>query len=307
MLTAMDIPVAAGPWLVLGVVLGILLAVPVTLGVRTLRSRRPRPEEGTPATAPSSAGFGEDDLPGFLESPPGSVRTPAAPSGGWTALVAPATPPPTAGARRDGSANAVVLAAMAGAALLLIGVAAVLATLRNADADAADAAHGGPPTTEAPRPGDVSARLTFGGVVLERHAVGVTIAYPRVHVTTGTHRAAAEVQLVTFNCLLTEAPADPVAAGCTRSVPEDAELSAPQLDVAADGDGLRVAGRFATVRRPNGSSPVPTGRVYELTVRAAPADGRAGQGPEPATGLFEIGDDRVGTSDEGPNDITYGG
>jgi hypothetical protein len=52
---------------------------------------------------------------------------------------------------------------------------------------------------------------------------------------------------------------------------------------------------------------VTTGRVYELTVRVAPRDGRAGQGQEQATGVLELGDDRVRTSDREHNAITYGG
>jgi hypothetical protein len=162
-------------------------------------------------------------------------------------------------------------------------------------------------TTEAAGPRKVSARLIFDGVVLERHPVGVTVAYPRVQATSAGDRAAAEVELATFNCLSSEAPEDPVAAGCTRSVTEHAELSTPELAVAAGGTELRLSGRFATFRRPNGSPPVATGRVYELTVRAAPRDGRAGEGQEPATGLLHLGDDRVGTSDDEPNTITYGG
>jgi hypothetical protein len=201
---------------------------------------------------------------------------------------------------------------MALTALLLVGSAAAVATAPSAD-PAAGTEQGRPearPTgarpTERDRPGNVSARLTFGGVVLERHAVGVTAAYPRVRLTSDGEHRAAEVELVTFNCLRDEAPADPVAAGCARTVPEHAELSAPELRVEVRGDGLRLRGRFPTFRRPNGSAPVPTGRVYELALSAAPRDGRGGEGREPATGLLDLGEDRVSTVDEGPNELTYG-
>ena len=307
MLTGMDIPVAAGPWLVLGVVLGILVPALVAVGILALRRDRSRPE-ATPAV-PRPAGAGEDDLPAFLESPPGSAGAPAARSEGWAPLSGPGTPPspgpapPAPAVRRDPSGTTGVLAALAGAALLLIGAAAAVAT-----AGAPDRGPGREHrTTDAPRSGDVSARLTFGGIVHERHAVGVTVAYPQVLVTTTSGRATAAVELHTFNCLRAEAPVDPVAAGCTPAVPEYAELSTPELRVVPDRAGLRISGRFATVSRRSGSPPVPTGRVYDLTVTAAPADGRPGEGREPATGLLLIGDDRVGTSDDGPNEISYGG
>src|SRR3954453_6294375 len=190
MLTGMDIPVTAGPWLVLGVVLGILLAGLGALGVRALGSRRSGPEEQPPgASSPPRSGpprsgpprFGEDDLPGFLESPPGSARTPPAPSRGWAALAAP-LPPPSPAVERDRSGTTAVMAAMAGTTLLLIGAAAAVAAVPPAEGPAHSAGATGSrarPTTEAPRPDDVSARLTFSGVVLERHAVGVTVAYPQ--------------------------------------------------------------------------------------------------------------------------------
>jgi hypothetical protein len=304
MLTGMDIPVAAGPWLVLGVVLGVLLPALAALGVLALRRTRPERDAREPLPP---AGFDEDDLPGFLESPAGCVRTPAA-SGGWVALTAPAAPPPASPARRDFSPTTAALAAMAGTALLLVGAAAAVATARTTEsAGPAAGARGSEPATAAPRPAEVSARLSFGGVVLERHAVGVTVAYPRVQVTARGGRAVAEVELVTYNCLRTDAPESPATAGCTPSVPEHAELTTPGLTVRSDGAGLRVSGRFATSSRSHGTAPAPTGRVYELTVRAAPADGRAGEGREPATGVLELGDDRVGTTADGPNDITYAG
>jgi hypothetical protein len=313
MLIRMDIPVAAGPWLVLGLVLGILLPALAALGALGLRRRSPRapapPATAPPATAAPSAGFGEDDLPAFLEAPPGSSGPPAARREGWTTLgsapaaepAAEAAPPP----ERTGSNG--VLIAMAVAALLLVGAAAAVAATRTHDADGLPE-HGGNRTAErstrAPGPAEVSARLTFEGVVLERHAVGVTVAYPRVRLTGGGGTAVAEIELPTFNCLLAEAPADPVAAGCTRSVTEYAEVTAPALSVHADDTGIRLSGRFPTELRPNGSPPVATGRVYELAVRAAARDGSRGEGPEPAEGVLELGADQVGTSDEGPNEIT---
>jgi hypothetical protein len=283
--------------------------------VRALRRRPARPEE-PPAPTPAATGLAQDDLPGFLESPPGSGPTPA-PVGGWAALSSPATPPAAPDRPQERSGNTGVLVAMAVTALVLIGAAAAVATAGTADPaadrsraqDAArDDARGEHPwTTEAARSGTASARLTFEGIVLERHAVGVTVAYPRVRVSADGDRATAEVELPTFNCLRGDAPEDPVSAGCTRSVTEHAELSTPELEVAADGAGIRLSGRFASVRRPNGSPPVATGRVYELVVRASPRDGRAGEGEEPATGLLQLGDDRVATDDGEPNALTYGG
>jgi hypothetical protein len=313
MLTGMDIPATAGPWLVLGLVLGILLPALATLGVLALRRPRSRSRPDAAPAVPPPAGFGppadlgEDDLPAFLESPPGSAPPPAAPSGGWAPLGGPATPGPgtalPAAARRDRSGTTPVLAAMAGIALLLIGAAAAVATAR-----ASHPGSGGEQrATDAPPPAEVSARLTFGGIVLERHAVGVTVAYPRVLVTSRTDRSTAEVELGTFNCLRAQAPEDPAAAGCTRAATEYAELSTPELRVVPDGAALRISGRFATVLRPNGSPSVPTGRAYDLTVTSAPADGRPGEGPEPATGLLLVGDDRVGTGDDGTSEIAYGG
>ena len=309
MLTGMDIPVTAGPWLVLGVVLGVLLPLLAALGVLALRRGRARRHEPS-AAAPSPPGLGQDDLPAFLESPPGSTRAPAVPADGWAALSSPAAPPPLPDGPRGPSGSLGVLVAMAVTALLLVGAAAAVATARTPGADDPgdrDGTRVPARTTEAPSPGKVSARLAFGGVVLERHPVGVTVAYPRVQATAAGDRAAAEVELTTFNCLSGEAPEEPVAAGCTRSVTEHAELATPDLDVVADGTELRLSGRFATFRRPNGSPPVATGRVYELTVRVAPRDGQAGEGQEPATGLLHLGEDRVGTSDDQPNTITYGG
>ena len=299
MLTGMDIPVTA-PWLVLGVVLGALLAALAVLGARTVRRRRSA-TEGLP---PASAAFGVDDLPAFLESPPGSAPPPGDRVQGWAALSSPAVPSSGPALRRERSRSTHVIAAMAVTALLLIGAAAVVAAA--ATGEPGDG-RSGQRTSGAPQPGTVAARLTFDGLVLERHAVGVTVAYPHVALDTDGDRATVELELPTFNCLRAEAPEDPVTAGCTRSVPEYASLSAPELTMEADSAGLRLAGRFATVRRPNGSPPSPTGRVYELTVTVFPRDGRAGEEREPAAGFLEVGAERVDTRGEGPNEIRYGG
>jgi hypothetical protein len=300
MLTGMDIPLTAGPWLVLGVVLGALLPALVALGVRAVRRRR----SATEAPPPPSATFGVDDLPAFLESPPGSAHRPVTPAQGWAALSSPAAPSTAPARRREGAGSADVIAAMAVTALLLIGAAAAVAAAgTSGPADG----RSGQPTSESHRADSVTARLTFEGIVLERHAVGVTVAYPHLALDTAGERATVELALPTFNCLRAEAPADPVAAGCTRSVAEYARLSAPELAMEADSAGLRLSGRFATERRPNGTPPSPTGRVYELTVSAFPWDGRAGEEPEPAGGVLEMGGERVDSSDDGPNEISYGG
>jgi hypothetical protein len=114
-------------------------------------------------------------------------------------------------------------------------------------------------------------------------------------VSTDGERSSARVDFPTFNCLTAEAPADPVAAGCTPSVTEYAELDSPELVVDTDGDGLRISGRFPTELRPNGSAPTPTGRAYDLRITVDPADGQ-GRGWRPADGVLELGPDRAVTT-----------
>ncbi|WP_143278382.1 hypothetical protein [Blastococcus haudaquaticus] len=303
----MEIPVTAGPWLVLGVVLGLLvpvLAVAVGLLGRSRGADAPPPAPDEPE---------QDDLPGFLASPPGSVPGPVAPVAAWPPLSSPpAAPPQQAAPGREDRSGLRLLATMAVGALLLIGAAAAVAAVRTPDRPAV-----GTPTTaddrdparsSAPaRSSDLAADLTFGGVVLERHAVGVTVARPRVRVTTEDGRTTATIELATFNCLRTDAPADPEAAGCTRSVTEVAELSTPQLDARRDGGGVRVSGAFATSRPAAGSAPVATGRVYDVVVTARPRDGESSGGRTPATGVLEVGGERVGSGDDGDDVLVRGG
>jgi hypothetical protein len=300
MLGAMDIPTAAAgaataPWLVLGVVLGVLLVLMAGLtAALVLRRRFTRP----PPSASGVPDVPEDDLPGFLESPPGAGAggVPAQP--GWAVLATPASPAgapvPAPRGRRD---TLVVLTAMGVTALLLVGAAAAVAATSRPDGRRGQHERAEPSGTQNGR-GAAEARLTFGGIVFERRAVGVTATYPVVEVSTAGDEARAHVEFPTFNCLGGEAPADPVAAGCTRSLTEYADLTAPDLVVGREGDGLRITGRFPTELRPNGSAPERTGRVYELAITATPADGRSARGWRPAEGVLELGPESVGTVDE---------
>jgi hypothetical protein len=142
-----------------------------------------------------------------------------------------------------------------------------------------------------------AARLAFGGLVLEQRAVGITATYPVVEVAWDRHRGVAHVRLPTFNCLTTEAPADPVAAGCTATVAEYADLTAPELRVTGHDGTVELSGRFPTYVRPNGSPPEWTGRVYEFRVRAAPVAGAPDQGWVRAEGEIRLGAGRATTLD----------
>ncbi len=72
------------------------------------------------------------------------------------------------------------------------------------------------------------------------------------------------------------------------------------------GDRVRVSGRFPTYLRPNGTPPVWTGRVYELTVSAEPGAGDPDEGPVPATGALELGPDRTETTGDDGSEIGFG-
>jgi hypothetical protein len=297
MLGGMDIPGAAAgtatvPWLVLVVVLGVLVVLLAGLtAALVVRRKPPGPPSAAPEAAP--AGYREDDLPGFLESPPGSGAA-SVPRTGWAALTMPpaaAAAPSTVPAPRGRRDTVVVLSAMAGTALLLVGAAAAVAATSGPDGR-----RGQHERTQAAADG-AAARLTFGGVVLEPRAVGVTATYPVVEMSADGDRASARVEFPTFNCLTDEAPEDPVAAGCTRSLTEYGALTSPDLVIERDGDGLRIIGGFPTEVRPNGSAPVPTGRVYELQITATPTDGEATRGWRPAEGVLELGSGRAVTVD----------
>jgi hypothetical protein len=144
----------------------------------------------------------------------------------------------------------------------------------------------------------VAASVTFQGVVLEQRAVGLTVTYPSVSVTTDGRRSLAHVRFPTFNCLTAEPPADPMAAGCARSLTEYADLPGPQLQVSRDGDRIELVGLFPTYTRPNGSAPAYTGRAYQLTAAIA-ADGPEHDGSAPAAGVVRIGLDSAPTTADG--------
>ena len=125
MLGPMDIPMAAAgtapvPWLVLAVVLGVLLVLLAGLTAALVLRRR---AASPPPVVPDEP---EDDLPGFLESPPGSGG--GAPPAGWATLTGPpaaaVAPTPATRGRRD---TVVLLTAMGVTAVLLVGVAEVVA------------------------------------------------------------------------------------------------------------------------------------------------------------------------------------
>ena len=321
MLVGMDIPVtAAGPWIALGVVLGVLLIGLAGLGVALLRRDRPgnRPADAGPRDEPPHDDPAEDDLARFLEHPPGTGGERRTPTDGWVTLTpshpAPVRVPEGVGdPRARPSGTRAVLAAMTVTALLLVGAAAAVAAgagPEHRSPIAGQATTSAAPTTGWPLdPGAVEARLSFGGVVLEPHAVGVTATYAALRLTGEPGRRRAHVELPTWNCLAAEAPADPAAAGCRRSVPESADLAEPDLEVTETSGGLRIAGRFATVTHPLGSSAERTGRTYELVVTVVPGN-RPEHGWLPADAVLRLGPQRTeatGTdAAAGVNVLRYG-
>ncbi|TFV83274.1 hypothetical protein E4P40_14500 [Blastococcus sp. CT_GayMR20] len=318
----MDVAAAQSPmapWLVLGAVLGVALVALAALGTvlllrRPVGGRTPREEPPAPV----------DDLQQFLEHPPGSAGAPPSPITGWAALSAPPPPsaPPEPPAGRGRRQTTTALAAMGATALVLVGVAAALAVAAQESEAPRSQARATSPTGTVPEtreagalagasvvPGrdGLAAHVRFGGVVLERRAVGVTAAYPRLTVTSDGEDAVAHVELLTFNCLTGRAPADPVAAGCVASLTEYADLAAPALEVSRDGDDLRISGRFPTYLRPNGSAPAWTGRAYELTARVEPRSGDPDEGWVAATGVLTLGEDRARTTGQDGDELRFGG
>ena len=354
-------------WVVVVALLALaagLLAGLLTRGLPGRGRHRPTPAVGG-RPAPPAAPAGDagpapelvDDLPGFLENPPGSV--PALPAAGPAPASVEVDEPPagqpagattpaevTPGATPRGAALATA------AAVLVLVVAAVAVAVTGGRSAPGDAAAGSPaaaetsgvagasgaastlsaptasaapgldataPTTAAPpsatagAPGalaltsvplgrnGVTAGVTFQGVLLEQRAVGLTVTYPSVSVSTDGRRSLAHVRLPTFNCLTAEPPDDPVAAGCARSVTEYADLAAPSLQLTRDGDRLELVGLFATYTRPNGTPPTYTGRAYQLAATIT-ADGPATDGTAPAAGVVRIGlDSAATTTDPGVN------
>ncbi|SNS01678.1 hypothetical protein SAMN06893096_101373 [Geodermatophilus pulveris] len=328
---------AAVPWLVLVLaLLGSAGLAAAALG----GGRRPSPGSGAPGEprpVRPVPRWRDDDLPGFLESPPGTPPAPEA-------------PPAAAedGARvvevPDGSPRAV--AGMAAVALLLVAALAGLSAATRGDGGAVAAgpapgtatpAPAGRPTPPAPPPDlpavpadplpgeggagvladrsvplgedGVVARLAFGGVVVERQAVGTTVAYPSVSVTAAGDGATAlgHLLLPTWNCLAAEPPVDPAAAGCVRSRTEYADLPSPALAVTREGRDLRLAGRFPSYTRPIATPPAYTGRVYDLAVTVSPA-GPVRDGWAPAAGTLFLGTDRAASVDApGLNAVRYAG
>ena len=309
-------PVAA--WAVLGVALAALAAVAVLLARTEPRGRRPAPRPPVREPAPASR-WAQDDLPAFLDAPPGTPPRPAPP----------APEPVVPDGPDDGGAGRAV-AGLAATALALVVVLAGLALAARQDPAPPAAAPSPVPTTAPPPPapspaapslppvpadplpgergagllaarsvplGDdgVSARLALGGLVLERRAVGVSVGSPAVSVTVGEDGTAlAHLRLTTWNCLGSTAPEDPTAAGCAPTGTEYADLPTPALGVTRDGDALRLTGRFPTYTRPTATPPAYTGRVYDLTVTVAPAAPLRG-GEAPAEGTLFLGTERAGS------------
>ncbi|WP_147251507.1 hypothetical protein [Blastococcus sp. TBT05-19] len=285
----MDVPIAgSAAWLVLGTVLGVLLAAAVVAAVLAARRRPPPPPADTPA------GPRVDDLADFLEHPPGT--RPAEPATGSWAALAPPPPPPAPGPARTADERGLrPLAVLALAALVLVGLAAAVAVgSRAPDRDTAARPSASEPAPTPPA-GGTEGRLTGGGLVLEQRAVGITVTYPELRLATDGGTGRLELRLPTWNCLAAAPPEDPGAAGCVPSLVEHAELTSPELVVERDGDRLLVRGPAATELRPAGTAPEPTGRVYDVELALTDVDGEAsgqvriGTGTAPVSGELSAG------------------
>jgi hypothetical protein len=294
MLTPMDVQTAAsGPALPLGIAVAVAVLALALAAALVISWRRPAREHTFLPRLAAPGSYPDDDLPSFRDHPPGFPGARPVPAG---------VPARAAGPAGVAERNPVrALTVMALAALLLIGAAAaVAATAAATDRAPATVSPGRPTGTAAPAPappmsvpetpaagspgagrladasvpveaGGLAARGTFGGVVLEQRAVGITVTYPSVSVAVADAATAlAHVRLPTWNCMTDRPPADPAVAACRASVPEYADLPAPALQVTRAGDGVRLHGRFPTYVRPAGGEPVYTGRVYELAVTLHP-------------------------------------
>jgi hypothetical protein len=324
-------------WVVLALLLGLVLgaaAATLLAGRRGAGADAPAgPDAATPPVPGAPRVLEVDDLPGFLEHPPGSpapapataATTPTAAATAPGGRATPAQPARQAGAGAgrhspaDLSARSTLLSMVVAAAVLVL-VAVVIALVGGGD-DQPDGAPASspspaavddttsspartPPTTEpvsddvqagalaarSVEPGDegMAARATFGTVLLERRAVGVTVTRPGLTVSSDGKRALAHVLLPTFNCLVPDPPPDPEAAGCARGATEYAELTGPDLRLSRDGARLELAGLAATYTRPPAGPATYTGRSYRLRATLA-ADGPERDGSTPARGVLELG------------------
>jgi hypothetical protein len=287
MLDAMDIAGAAAPvapWIAVGVLLAA--AVLLLAGLATalaVRRRAARPEQ--PASAPDPV---DDDLPGFLDSPPGTVATTPSAHAGHVALMAPAPAPAEATPTRVPTS---VLATIAGLTALLV-VAAAIVALTGGD---------GSPDRDGDRaasPQAAEVRMSFAGLVLQQRAVGATVTYPELELTADDDGPVARLTLPTWNCLAAEVPDDPAAAGCTPSITEYAELRPPALELSEDADGLRLVGDFPATTRPTGGTPEPTGLVYPVEITMTADDEQRPGLRSSASGVFSL-EDREAESVEG--------
>lgn len=326
MLTAMETEVpAAGPWIVLALAVLALLG----LGVDALRGRR--------AAAPPPPPW-RDDLPAFFSAPPSTVRRGGSPPpvplsgpGAAAPLAAPVVHRPADPVVPGAAAGPRLLPALAGVALVLVAAAAVVALLARdpsvprapSPSSPAPAAPALPLPAAAPAPGETgagglavtslplgpdgeAARLTFGGVVLERYAAGVRAAYPAVSLTVRDRRALVHVRFPTANCFATAAPPDAAGAGCVTAPTEYADLPTPALTVRGAGRRLTVQGRFATYVRPDGAPPTYTGRVYDLTITVV--TGRPDRnGDVAASGTLTLGTDTTATVGDRSVDVAHFG
>lgn len=305
MLGAMDVPAAAaGPWIALGAVLGILLLL--AAGAVVLRLRRPSPPEA-PARPVAEL---RDDLADFLAHPPGTRAVPAGHDrDDWVPLAvvpgpveqdAPAPPP-------RGTRPGTVLAGLAVVALLLVGAAAALAAAQRypSTPPAADASS---PSAATPSGEDgVAARLAFDGVVLEEHAVGITAAYPELELATDADgRPVARLRLPAVNCLATAAPPAAGDPACRAARTEYAELTATDLRVDREGDRLEVSGRFPTSWHSPGAPPEKTGRSYQLSVTVE-ATGDEADGWRSVEGVLRWDDQGAPTRTDGTPSVLRAG
>lgn len=271
-----------------GVLLGLAGLVLAGLVAAFVAGRRAQPLAGPPAAEPV------DDLPDFLEFPPGSAASvrpgPVSAPDPVVALSAPSHGPAPRPLLPSGA-----LAAWGGLAVLLLVAAVIVASLpepgRRGEADRRRSGEHRPGAGAPPAGAD--ARLRFGGIVLEERAVGVTVTYPELTLRADTEGSAASLELPTWNCLAAEAPEDPGEAGCAPGRTEYAELRSPDLEVGRHGDELRIAGAFATTTRPTGADPEPTGLTYDLVVTVSPDGSTTPDRWVPVSGDLVLGDRRT--------------